>query len=128
MSNIQDVRRDLETLRIGDWICVTLHNGDRTEQQLQDKSPEHITLKPDKKIKLENIHYLFPIAPGIGTENVMPTRYRPPQVVSSSSASDEFKTVLDRLLASAKAQAWQDGHDTALLHGQSKNPYNQEPR
>ena len=24
---------------------------------------------------------------------------------------------------SAKLQAWQDGHDTALLHGQSQNPY-----
>ena len=29
---------------------------------------------------------------------------------------------------SAKFQAWQDGHDTALINGQSQNPYEQEPR
>ena len=26
------------------------------------------------------------------------------------------------------AETWQDGHDTALLHGQSENPYDQEPQ
>ena len=26
------------------------------------------------------------------------------------------------------SQGWQDGHDTALLNGQTKNPHNQEPR
>ena len=26
------------------------------------------------------------------------------------------------------AQAWQDGHDTALINGQSENPYDKEPR
>ena len=34
----------------------------------------------------------------------------------------------DRWLQTIKAQAWQDGHDTALINGQSQNPYEQEPR
>ena len=34
----------------------------------------------------------------------------------------------DQTVRPATAAFWQDGHDTALLHGQSKNPYNQEPR
>ena len=29
-------------------------------------------------------------------------------------------------LREVKAQAWQDGHDTALINGQSENPYWQE--
>lgn len=26
-----------------------------------------------------------------------------------------------------RCEAWQDGHDTALINGQSQNPYEQEP-
>lgn len=26
------------------------------------------------------------------------------------------------------AETWQEGHDTALINGQSQNPYSQEPR
>lgn len=28
-----------------------------------------------------------------------------------------------QLIDAIKAQAWQDGHDTALINGQSENPY-----
>src|SRR5699024_12591233 len=46
-----------------------------------------------------------------------------------SEIRQEAQYILEALdLHALLAQAWQDGHDTALLHGQSKNPYNQEPR
>ena len=32
----------------------------------------------------------------------------------------------EELIEEIRAEAWQDGHDTALLHGQSENPYEQE--
>ena len=31
--------------------------------------------------------------------------------------------VAEQLIEAIKLEAWQDGHDTALLHGQSKNPH-----
>lgn len=34
----------------------------------------------------------------------------------------------DQTVRSATAAFWQDGHDTALINGQSENPYEQEPR
>ena len=34
----------------------------------------------------------------------------------------------DATFRTALAQAWQEGHDTALINGQSQNPHNQEPR
>lgn len=41
--------------------------------------------------------------------------------------ADQYQADADHL-REVKAQAWQDGHDTALLHGQSQNPHEQEPR
>lgn len=36
--------------------------------------------------------------------------------------------MLADLLEHTRREAWQDGHDTALINGQSENPYDQEPR
>src|SRR5690625_3044935 len=42
-----------------------------------------------------------------------------------SEIRQEAQYILEALdLHALLAQAWQDGHDTALLHGQSKNPHN----
>ena len=40
----------------------------------------------------------------------------------------QFYAAIEHLLEARARQAWQDGHDTALINGQSQNPYNQEPR
>ena len=40
----------------------------------------------------------------------------------------QFYAAIEHLLEARAKQAWQDGHDTALLNGQSQNPYDQEPR
>ena len=40
----------------------------------------------------------------------------------------QFYAAIEHLLEARARQAWQDGHDTALTHGQSQNPYNQEPQ
>src|SRR5690625_1952194 len=46
-----------------------------------------------------------------------------------SEIRQEAQYILEALdLHALLAQAWQDGHDTALLNGQTKNPHNQEPR
>lgn len=34
--------------------------------------------------------------------------------------------VLNDLLEHTRMEAWQDGHDTALIHGQSENPHYKE--
>ena len=36
---------------------------------------------------------------------------------------ENLEPTFDSRLRKALAQAWQDGHDTALLHGQSTNPH-----
>ena len=59
------------------------------------------------------------------TEHVR-TQYTQDHVSDANESA--YEAEFDRWLKTIKAQAWQDGHDTALLHGQSKNPYNQEPR
>ena len=41
--------------------------------------------------------------------------------------ADQYQADADHL-REVKAQAWQDGHDTALLHGQSQNPYEGDPQ
>jgi len=46
-----------------------------------------------------------------------------------SEIRQEAQYILEALdLHALLAQAWQDGHDTALINGQTKNPHNQEPR
>ena len=43
----------------------------------------------------------------------------------------EEQNIRDRAkqeLSDWMAQIWQDGHDTALINGQTKNPYEQENR
>lgn len=36
---------------------------------------------------------------------------------------EEAINIIELVRDHYQAQAWQDGHDTALLHGQNKNPY-----
>ena len=42
------------------------------------------------------------------------------------TASDDFNQALENLLEARAKQAWQDGHDTALINGQSQNPHDKE--
>lgn len=39
---------------------------------------------------------------------------------------ETLEPAFDALLRTALSQSWQDGHDTALLNGQTKNPYEQD--
>lgn len=41
---------------------------------------------------------------------------------------EHIEPKFDATFRAAIAQAWQDGHDTALINGQSQNPHEQEPR
>ena len=41
---------------------------------------------------------------------------------------ESLEPEFDQAIRSAIASFWQDGHDTALINGQSENPYDQEPR
>ena len=59
------------------------------------------------------------------TEHVR-TQYTQDHV--SDAYESAYEAEFDRWLQTIKAQAWQDGHDTALINGQTKNPYEQEPR
>ena len=38
----------------------------------------------------------------------------------------QFYAAIEHLLAARARQAWQDGHDTALINGQSQNPHQQD--
>lgn len=40
----------------------------------------------------------------------------------------QLKALIEHAITKVAAQAWQDGHDTALTHGQSKNPYEGDPQ
>ena len=38
----------------------------------------------------------------------------------------QFYAAIEHLLEARARQAWQDGHDTALINGQSQNPHDKE--
>ena len=38
----------------------------------------------------------------------------------------QFYAAIEHLLEARAKQAWQDGHDTALINGQSENPHDKE--
>ena len=61
------------------------------------------------------------------TQQIADTVYEN-EFTTGQTTPTTLEPAINEIILAHLAQAWQDGHDTALINGQSENPYDKDAK